>query len=335
MMRLFCCFVLFSLISLTSAQSPLISSYHINWECDLGQNVYSHQGVVEFLRAYNYNILKCNKNPSLMPKLLMRTSYYRVSLPCTGSFKGHPTLTFNMSKQCGLTELYGPYQYLEKDGKTDLTLILNMPKSCMYYGIHTNGIVALNEVRLEKAEWATTLVHEMGHEWGLGHSRSLDWEYGDCSCNMGCAPTVDVCINAPQAHKVGFLRPLPESEVRIIDSWRTYKLPLYESQLNSYVIVKGKRSNTTSACDLYLSVRSSKVEKGIAGLGSINFDGQWVAFDNQLSIHLVVNGQQPYFVDTIAPNGQVWELQPRASKVNCEIDVRFIKYKTDGFVQVK
>lgn len=320
--------------------SSVINKYYVDWECDgLDQPLYSHSKIVSFIRQYNYNLLKCNKNTShaSVNAKLMSTMYSRVSLPCTGTpFKDFPKLSYNMSQQCGLVELFGPYQFIRPIDTRALTIILNMPKKCTYYGIHTGKLVGINEMRLEDAQWASTLVHEMGHEWGLSHSTSLTYDYGDCSCIMGCASNTDVCFNAPQAERLGMLRALPDSDLRLIDGWKIYNLPLYESGFDSFVSIKGKE------CTLYLSIRSSKIEKGVAGLGSVNFDGEWVTFDDRLSVHLVdKKTDRTYFVDTIAPNGQIWDLVPRAAKINFTIPfVRFIKAKWDStgnkmVVQVK
>ena len=38
-----------------------------------------------------------------------------------------------------------------------------------------------------RANFPSTIFHELGHTQNLQHSSNCVWAYGDCSCSMGCA----------------------------------------------------------------------------------------------------------------------------------------------------
>ena len=41
-------------------------------------------------------------------------------------------------------------------------------------------------VRGDRGYYLSTFFHELGHTLNLQHSSTDKWEYGDCSCAMGC-----------------------------------------------------------------------------------------------------------------------------------------------------
>jgi hypothetical protein len=207
-------------------------------------------------------------------------------------------LTYNFSESCNLIGLYEIKNQCQKylapahKNNTATTIILyNIPISCPWYGMGTTGGINSNNTIWIVANrlfpiLGNTLLHELGHTWGLEHSHSINWEYGDCSCIMGCANTINTCFNAFNSNKLGWSTSLfPPIYPNSFGSWTNYLLPVFTKQYNNHIII-----NVSDIYNIFLSLRSSQgrsgVDTDILNLTSSNYNGTFVPFQNAISVHL-------------------------------------------------
>jgi len=73
-------------------------------------------------------------------------------------------------------------------------------------------------------EQQSTVLHEMGHNWGLMHSSSPGSEYGDFSCAMAscCGQR---CFNVYQSRKMGWSLPIESIVEPLKGHWYSYNIP--------------------------------------------------------------------------------------------------------------
>ena len=102
---------------------------------------------------------------------------------------------------------------------------------------------------------ALTMLHELGHSWGLMHAVSKAGEYGDCSDVMGCADTTDSCFSAANRDRLGWSKaigPPLNADTQQKNVWVAFSLPDTSSARESYAIVQ----SPSDQLSLFFSYRS-------------------------------------------------------------------------------
>jgi hypothetical protein len=161
----------------------------------------------------------CSKNKFVIEKSLI---YGPIVVPCL--------------PLCDLNSLYELVKYAENiaiGNNVSLLeynhrmIILPNGNSCTWTGL---GNIGCNEICYswfngDKGTLPEVFIHELGHNFGLYHSRNLYDEYGDDSCVMGyCCGRK--CYNAPQSWRLSITEPL--YNISIVDMpkgiWQKYTI---------------------------------------------------------------------------------------------------------------
>jgi hypothetical protein len=250
-----------------------------------------------YVKKYNFN------NPT---KFFLPTQMDTIlKMPCDGDY-------YSFTNNCDHPEIFVAQDLcrianMNKSSTTELYIIFNLPsKSCnKVWGFATTASEPWNAVwiqssRLFDPSKVTTLVHEMGHTKGLNHSGAYyftTWDYADCSCPMGCAQSIEISYNPPNAYLLGWAEPITVSV--LYNNWSYVDLALYASRKKNHIMLENKQKD----CKLFFSVRSSIIEPGLVNIGNVNSNGMYVFIDGSLSIHTLED--RSMFVDAI-PVESTW-----------------------------
>jgi hypothetical protein len=245
-----------------------------------------------------------------------------VSFPCAG-LSPLSKMAYNASK-CSLIELYA-YQefasvaYKKYASKKNLSMttqiIMNVPLNCMFYGAGTQNCKSKKQcyvwIRADRELLPQTLVHELGHTLGLSHSANIAnvprqgvafWAYGDSSCIMGQASSSEICYNAPQARKLGYVTPVVDLDDRNmpINTTKSYTLPFFTTSPVNHITVK--LEGMAMPITLYISIRSSNATTADS---KINSD-----YDKVLSIHMTGQGTERPSIIALVKLGASYTIHP-------------------------
>mmetsp|Transcript_11015 Transcript_11015/g.23763 ORF Transcript_11015/g.23763 Transcript_11015/m.23763 type:complete len:852 (+) Transcript_11015:286-2841(+) len=211
-------------------------------------------------------------------------------------------LPYDTTNNCNFFEMYAYQEWAQqKYGEIyrDTSRINNfvrrivvMPvNNCPWYGTGSQGCFGKYcyiWVRGDRANFMNTYMHELGHTINLQHSSTYNWEYGDCSCVMGCQ-SQNGCFNAPTSIRAGWSRPIDSYWAANFTAGRWYRwtLPAVEfNDVNTIRIFPNWTTPSWSGSSLpayYLSFRRS------VGFNSAMLD----QYDRKLNIH-VYNGSDIY-----------------------------------------
>jgi hypothetical protein len=182
-----------------------------------------------------------------------------ISLPCTSIQYGYDYNT------CSWRETYGwvrhAYDILASQGINvsqykHRMIMLPSSTKCPWEGLGEvgcfgscltwyNGLAALDP---------STILHELGHNFGLVHSATPTNEYGDTSCPMGgCCG--NRCYNVPQLWGLGYVTPIKIfSETSIRNGiWHEVDIPGHTLSSNNFVRIDFNASPTS----YFVSFRSA------------------------------------------------------------------------------
>lgn len=198
-------------------------------------------------------------------------------MPASGTTV-YSRLAYNATKWCGSIEPYAmqewaQYQYSLLVG-SNATIsqfkrrIVVMPNNnCNAYGFGSQGCqgsYCYQWIRGDRASDLNTFFHELGHSLNAQHSSSCVWEYGDCSCPMGCSSDRG-CFNAPTSLRVGWSTSLATHNENntAIGSWYSYTIPAMEvSDTNQVVIYPTWQTPSWSGSGVPAYYLSMKINTG-------------------------------------------------------------------------
>ena len=229
-----------------------------------------------------------------------------VSMPCAGTTAISKS-PYNFETTCGYFELYAVQEASQKayelNSGTTLTarrrIVINVPMTCQFYGSGSqdcNGPYCYTWIRSDRSFFwmpggagdavMSTVMHELGHTLSLQHSANWPglfgatyWQYGDCSCIMGCASNAGTCFNAPVARQLGYVSPIADLDDANmpLNSWVNYNLPVFSMTSVNHITLRSVGMNNII---VFLSVRSSDANpNGADSKISRNYD-------KVLSIHM-------------------------------------------------
>eukprot|EP00798_Chlamydomonas_sp_ICE-L_P017397 gene17397-23697_t len=142
-----------------------------------------------------------------------------IVMPATG-VTPYTRWNYNMAR-CDGAELYGVQEWARQQFEARggdiskyvrrVVLMPNpQPSTCPWYGLGNQGCYGsycYNWIRGDRGNALQTFFHELGHTINLQHSSTTAWEYGDCSCAMGCSGN-NGCYNAPTSQRAGWSVPI-------------------------------------------------------------------------------------------------------------------------------
>ena len=183
-------------------------------------------------------------------------------------------IRYDLGSRCGLAELYAMMEWAEVNFEkynynnrnrslSDYRRRIAFPPSehCRWYGVGTYGCDGPHcdiWVREDRWDSLNTLFHEIGHTLRATHSSAEDgWEYGDCSCPMGCAAR-PACFNAPQSVRQGWSVPVARHDAANTAVGRRYMYTIgsVETTERNTVVIHPDWAGPNRAA-IYLSMRSS------------------------------------------------------------------------------
>lgn len=295
--------------------------------CQPSTPIYDPLAMTAYISRYNTFVKSCNLNPDIAnvsSSLISPMIDSVLNMDCQGNvpYSTQSNLSYNYNKQCGLMEVYSSlyacinankkkHDLLVYTNTSFLNIIYNAPQSqCIFLGLGTMDNFFEKTVWIQSSRMfpnlTNTLAHEIGHTKGLQHSGAVgsSWEYADCSCPMGCASTINLCFNAPNANALGWAKPIIIKQQNFItNNWNYILLPIYATTYYNNILINNTQTNTP----IILSLRSSKIEPGIDDLSLMNFNQVYIPIDKAISIHIISNTtQRSMFFDAIAPQSQ-WD----------------------------
>ncbi len=137
---------------------------------------------------------------------------------------------------------------------------------------------------------ATTFAHELGHNLGLQHAATPDYEYGDGSCPMG-NPSGLVHHNAPHKAELGWI---PAAQIQTVAATGTFQVANTEEDRSLVQILKIAKPDTGEA--YWVSYRSA------IGYDATNLSWRYRA---RTSIHRFTKGEKSYLLANLA-DGESW-----------------------------
>ncbi|KAG1673456.1 hypothetical protein FOA52_002222 [Chlamydomonas sp. UWO 241] len=150
-------------------------------------------------------------------------------------------------------------------------------------------------VRFDQVKRLNIIFHELGHTLQFSHSSSSTWEYGDCSCPMGCTGE-RACLNAPQAVRAGWYKELAvhTSANTLPGMWYRYSIPAAELTDTNTVKISPTGAPFLGNPSYYLSLKTNR------GYNA-NIDSY---FKDRLSVHtsgssLQSDGIPPFYLGMI------------------------------------
>lgn len=299
--------------------------------------------IFEYISSFNRFVNGCNMNPHLeikYPMFIDPTVDEILNMDCEGQANG--LTPYNFTKRCGLIETYSALllcqevnaekmKRLVSTNELFLNVIYNLPISCPFYGLGSQGLVnGQGQIWIQGSrmvpEYANTFAHEYGHALGLKHAGAMGstWEYADCSDPMGCASTINLCYNAPNANAIGWSQPIHinvDSSTRGI--WSEYFLPIFTTAYynNFLITVPG------TSCDLFFSLRSGQqnifADSAIETLTVVTYNGTYAPLQNSVSVHAKnqTSTAHSILVDVV-PMSSIWAFDQIAKQV-CGSSVTF------------
>jgi hypothetical protein len=313
---------------------------HWHGACE-GAAPYAGFTMAAYAGALNRNVLNCNTHPDRAFRAAFAIPLSEpdvLDMPCEQATRdlARGLWPYNMTQECSflapeLASETCQARHPAGGGATWRGIVFNMPGTCPYYGLGTEGVQGGRSVvwvaspRMQP-QWANTVLHEFGHTWSLSHAHSAGsaWEYADKSDPMGCADTIGTCFNAPNAHALGWNAPLAvvaADGATQAGRVQTFVLPVATTAYANHVQVTSLFGSTRYV--VFLSLRSSLgtplADAEIAAMRTVNHAGAYVAVQNAVSIHAVDAGDprapRTWFVDAVQP-GAAWdELEDAASSV--------------------
>ena len=235
-----------------------------------------------------------------------------VRMPCVG-LTAISKMSYNTKTTCGFFELYAIQEAFQKAYEDStgnkLTakrrIALNVHGACQFYGSGSqdcSGPYCYVWIRYDRSfpgiPLIGTLLHELGHTLSLQHSsnsvgpntgmgNTQFWQYGDCSCIMGCADSSGTCYNAPVARQLGYVSPLADLDDANmpLNSWVNYNLPMFSTTSVNHITLRSVGMGIPNhPIIIFLSARSSDANPN--GADSKIFK----TYDKVLSIHLSEKG---------------------------------------------
>jgi hypothetical protein len=215
-----------------------------------------------------------------------------IIVPCKGKTP-NSKLKYNMDEMLGAIapiayEEYAQQAYITKYGSAayaanaQRTIILNIPDHFSSYGFahmncFTSGcsicVTASRSFPHTGIPRVNTIVHEMGHTLSLLHAQGKNWEYGDCSCIMGCADSVGTCFGATNARQLGWATSIADLDDVSMPSnlWIPYVIPIFTTSSVNHLTIRSFSGGNDGSTKLILAARSKTA--GINGADSqINND---------------------------------------------------------------
>lgn len=267
----------------TAPTSNEMSEFQRYWSTDVDL------GAPRFFRECSYD------SPDFRFDALDHTIFPKVvDIPCTGN-SAYSNLQYNFDSHCGLIPMYaaqeaGQKAYADMYGEEMSvalgggyrSIILNMPLTCQWYGVGTQGCqrgpcYAWVRQDRRRDKKINTLLHELGHTLGLQHSSSSIFQGGDKSCIMGSADDSGTCFNVEKSRQLGWSLPVADliGTDMPLNDWVSYNVPMLSRSKFNHVTIT---SPDLGRMKIYISARARAIQ-GTAD-SSLNQD-----FDNKLTIH--------------------------------------------------
>lgn len=307
-----------------------------NWQGRCNSIPSSSLNMFDYINSYNTFVTNCNKNPNfdMKTKFFLDTFIDKtINIDCE-------TKTYNFTKQCGLMEIYSVREKCNREEENSTIFMYNMPLSCPFLGL---GSESQKEIWIQGSKlldplFANILAHEYGHILGLSHAKAIGslWEYADCSDPMGCASTINICYNAPNANKLGWAKPIYlKTSILTPNTWYNFFIPIFSTSFINHILLNIDNTNL----NLFFSIRSSQgandTDKGILGLKLENFKRKFIPIENAVSIHLMNDTKSSYFIDALEPKPkQLWTFNTHVK--NITVNVRYTEFikNRGGFISL-
>lgn len=168
-----------------------------------------------------------------------------IQIPCNGRLRNG--MTFDSRTRCENNEFYAWAEHAESfarglgiDMSKFTTRIILLPDGikCGWAGLANVGCggACYSWIKTGVNLPIGVIAHEVGHNQLLLHSNTAGREYGDYSCTMGISG--QVCMNAPQAWKLGWRDAAQVVDVRRVTSPIVeYSIPNQQDAYNSFIRV--------------------------------------------------------------------------------------------------
>lgn len=238
----------------------------------------------------------------------------RYVMPAVGKTE-YSRLNYNTTLQCGFIEMYAFQEWAQRMyeniyGNRSLDniqrrIVLLPYNNCPWYGAGAQGCMGRYcyvWIRGDRSRYLNTFFHEIGHTIGVQHSSNDAWEYGDCSCAMGCSGNLG-CFNAPTSLRAGWSKLLNGYNYIAPGVWYLQRIPdMRDTHINTVSIdLKWNTTqwdgwNKTPFSRYYISLRSK------TGYDK-NLD---LMFHNKLFIHYsesndIYDYKRPFIKGVLSP----------------------------------
>lgn len=233
-----------------------------------------------------------------------------INIPCTG-ISPISKYAYDFNSICSLFEIYAIQEYARQLQPTGRIIMLNMPTTCQWYGTGDQGCIdskcsiwistiAAIPTNTQYTVMTNTILHELGHTLNLNHASSSSYEYGDCSCIMGCASNAGTCYNAINTRLLNLSTPVADLTEIDLAIPKNYIVPIYTQNTQNHITIT--LDQMIPGWVLYLSARSSDASP----LGAdMNLDSR---YDKVLSVHAynpTLNPPFTYIIALIEPNTNI------------------------------